>query len=108
MTATLEQTQQDLARWLEIARRGEEVVITQGGEPVGKLIGIQRKRAFTAEENARGLREMEEAAQTVDPALWEQRREAWLAQLDGLRAGQKIPPPSAMTIQQILDEDRGD
>lgn len=40
MTATLEQTQQDLAHWLEVARRGEEVVITKGGEPVAKLVGV--------------------------------------------------------------------
>jgi prevent-host-death family protein len=40
MTATVEQAQADLARMLEIARRGEEVVITQSGEPIAKLTGF--------------------------------------------------------------------
>ena len=40
MTATVEQTQADLSRILELARNGEEVVITCGGEPVAKLTGI--------------------------------------------------------------------
>ena len=40
MTATVEQTQADLSRILELARNGEEVVITRGGEPVAKLTGF--------------------------------------------------------------------
>ena len=40
MTATVEQTQADLARMLELARQGEEVVITRAGEPVAKLTGF--------------------------------------------------------------------
>ena len=40
MTATVEQTQADVARTLELARQGEEVVITRAGEPVAKLTGF--------------------------------------------------------------------
>ena len=40
MTATVEQIQADLARMLERARLGEEVVITHSGEPIAKLTGI--------------------------------------------------------------------
>ena len=44
MTATVEQAQTDLAHMLELAREGEEVVITQGGEPIAKLTGIASTR----------------------------------------------------------------
>ena len=40
MTATVEQTQADLARMLELARQGKEAVITRAGEPVAKLTGF--------------------------------------------------------------------
>ena len=40
MIATVEQTQADLTHILELARAGEEVVITQGGEPIAKLTGL--------------------------------------------------------------------
>ena len=40
MTATLEQTQADLARLLELVRRGEDVVITQQGQPVARLTAV--------------------------------------------------------------------
>ena len=40
MTATVEQTQADLGSLLELARRGEEIVITQAGEPVARLTGF--------------------------------------------------------------------
>jgi len=40
MTTTVEQTQADLAHMLELARRGEEVVITRSGEPIAKLTGF--------------------------------------------------------------------
>lgn len=44
------------------------------------------------------------------PALvpWEQRREAWLAELDDLRSTMRLPPPGSLTVEQILDDDRGD
>ena len=44
MTATVEQTQADLARILELARQGEEVVITEVGEPIAKLTGFVAMR----------------------------------------------------------------
>jgi len=44
MTATVEQTQADLARIIELAREGEEVVITRGGEPIAKLTGLDSVR----------------------------------------------------------------
>ena len=40
MTATVEQAQADLTHMLELARTGEEVVITEGGEPIAKLTGL--------------------------------------------------------------------
>ena len=40
MTATVEQTKADLTRMLELARQGEEVVITRSGEPIAKLTGF--------------------------------------------------------------------
>ena len=44
MTATVQQTQADLARILELARQGEEVVITEAGEPIAKLTGFVAMR----------------------------------------------------------------
>ena len=44
MTATVEQTQADLARMLELARQGEEVVITRAGEPIARLTGFVSSR----------------------------------------------------------------
>ena len=40
MIATVEQTQADLPRILELARAGEEVLITCGGEPIAKLTSL--------------------------------------------------------------------
>ena len=40
MIATVEQTQADFVRMLELARQGEEVVITRAGEPIAKLTGF--------------------------------------------------------------------
>jgi antitoxin (DNA-binding transcriptional repressor) of toxin-antitoxin stability system len=37
MIATVEQTRAELARMLELAPQGEEVVITSSGEPIAKL-----------------------------------------------------------------------
>jgi len=44
MTATVEQTQADLARMLELARQGEAVVITRAGEPIARLTGFVSSR----------------------------------------------------------------
>lgn len=40
MTATLSQTQADLPRLLEVISRGEDVVITVGGEPKARLTRV--------------------------------------------------------------------
>ncbi len=44
MTATVEQTQADLGGLLKLARQGEEIVITQEGEPVARLTGFHAPR----------------------------------------------------------------
>ena len=82
MMATLEQTQSELLRLISLAQRGEEVVITSQGQPVAKLTGLPQPR--TAAD-----------------------RRAWLAKLAALReclsTGKTGP-----TVEQILDEDRGE
>jgi len=40
MTATLEQTQADLAKFVSLAQQGEEVVITKEGKVVARLTGV--------------------------------------------------------------------
>ena len=44
MTATLEQTRSELSRLIDLAAQGEEIVITQAGRPVAKLLGIAPPR----------------------------------------------------------------
>ena len=82
MTATLEQTQSDLLKLVNLVQQGEEVVITSQGRAVAKLSAVPQ------------------AAPSVD-------RKAWLARLvelrDHLSTGKTGP-----TVEQILDEDRGD
>ena len=82
MTATLEQTQSDLLRLIDLAQRGEEVLITREGRAVAKLTGVPQPR--TAAD-----------------------RHAWLAKLAGLR--QRLATGrTGPTVEQILDEDRGE
>jgi antitoxin (DNA-binding transcriptional repressor) of toxin-antitoxin stability system len=81
MTATLEQTQADLLKFLGLVQQGEEVVITSEGRPVAKLTAVPG----------------------ANPPS---NRQAWLARLAQLR--QRLSTGKAgPTIQQILDEDRG-
>jgi antitoxin (DNA-binding transcriptional repressor) of toxin-antitoxin stability system len=82
MTATLEQTQSDLLRLVNLVQQGEEVVITSQGCAVAKLSGVPHG--------------------TPSP-----NRQAWLARLAELR-GQLSTGRTEPTVQQILDEDRGD
>jgi len=66
MTATVEQTQADLARMLELARQGEEVVITRAGEPIAKLTGFVSVRPagyFADCQDAEAIKESNELAQ---------------------------------------------
>lgn len=81
MIATLEQTQADLVKLLGMVQQGEEVVITSHGRPVAKLTGVPQT--------------------TPTP-----NREAWLAELGQLR--QRLSTgKTGLTVEQILDEDRG-
>ena len=81
MTATLEQTQADLLRLLGMVQQGEEVVITSHGRPVAKLTGLPQ----------------------ANPSP---NRQAWLAKLAQLRR-RLSTGKTGLTVEQILDEDRG-
>jgi prevent-host-death family protein len=82
MTATLEQTQVDLLKLLGRVQQGEEVVITSGGRPVAKLTGLPQTHPLPD-------------------------RQAWLAKLAELR--QRLATgKTGLTVEQILDEDRGE
>ena len=82
MTATLEQTQADLLKLLGMVQQGEEVVITSQGRPVAKLTAVTQ----------------------ANPSP---NRQAWLARLADLR--QRLSTgKTGLTVEQILDEDRGD
>ena len=81
MTATLEQTQADLVKLLGMVQQGEEVVITSQGRPVAKLTAVPQ----------------------ANPSL---DRQAWLARLAQLR--QRLSTgKTGLSVEQILDEDRG-
>ena len=82
MTATLEQTQSDLLRLIDLAQRGEEVLITREGRAVARLTGVPQPRAVTD-------------------------RRAWLEKLAALRSRLATRKPGP-TVDQILDEDRGE
>lgn len=82
MTATLEQTQADLLRFIDLAQKGEEVVITSQGRPLAKLTALPKES--TAPPN----------------------RGVWLTKLARLRqtlVTAKVSP----SVEQLLDEDRG-
>jgi prevent-host-death family protein len=82
MTATVEQTQNDLFGMIRRAVGGEEIVITQGGEPVAKLTGIQR-------------------------APTEAQRQAWLERLRRHRA-ETATGVIGKSSDEMLEEDRAD
>ena len=86
MTTTLSQSQADLARLVEPATQGEDVVITVEGKPKAKL---------TRAESANGH------------ALSAQELQTWQAELAELRSrlstGKTTP-----TAEQLLAEDRED
>lgn len=68
MTATVEQTQSDLTRLIRLAVGGEEIVITQAGQPVAKLTGIAQPSA--APDRGRwleSLRQLRERTSTGKP-----------------------------------------
>ena len=82
MTATLEQAQADLLKLVRMVQRGEDVVITSQGRPVAKLTGVAQ------------------AKPSPD-------RQAWLAKLARLRES-TATGKTGLTVEQILEEDRGD
>jgi len=82
MTAALEQTQSDLLKLVNLVQHGEEVVITSQGRAVARLSSVP---------------------QGTPP----HDRQAWLARLAKLRA-QLSTGKTGPTVEQILDEDRGD
>ena len=82
MTATLEQTQSDLLKLVNLVQQGEEVVITSQGRAVAKLSAVPQSA----------------------PAP---NRQAWLARLRELRES-TATGKAGPTVEQILDEDRGD
>ena len=82
MTATLEQTQADLAKLVDLAQQGEEVVITSQGRVVARLTGVPPARL------------------SVD-------RQAWLAKLARLRESTATGKTSP-TTEEILDDLRSE
>lgn len=88
MTATLEQTQNELPRLVRLAQQGEEVLITEDGKAVARITALRGPSGPPAKP-------------------WDlERKQAWLSELDGLRA--KVGTGKAgPSIQEILDEARG-
>jgi antitoxin (DNA-binding transcriptional repressor) of toxin-antitoxin stability system len=82
MRATLEQTQTDLPRLVGLVQQGEEVLITSQGRAVARLSAVPQDAPS-------------------------QNRQAWLARLAELRERLTTGKTGA-TVEQILDEDRGD
>lgn len=81
MTATIQDLQSKALTLIEVARRGEEVLITEAGQAVARLTGLPAHNSS-------------------------QDRRAWLERLGTLRARLATGVTGA-SIQQILDEDRG-
>jgi antitoxin (DNA-binding transcriptional repressor) of toxin-antitoxin stability system len=82
MTATLEQTQSDLARLVSLAQQGEEIAITQNGRVVARLTGVPARK---------------------QPA----RRREWLAKLSQLRESTATGKVSPST-EDVLDDLRSE
>jgi len=82
MTATLEQTQSDLRRLVNLVQQGEEVVITSQGQAVARLTAVP--------------------CATPSPD-----RQAWLAKLRRLRES-TATGKHAPTTEQILDDLRAE
>ena len=60
MTATLRESQADLQRLVELASRGEEVVITVDGQPKAKLTSAGAPAPATAADMASWVKDLEE------------------------------------------------
>jgi antitoxin (DNA-binding transcriptional repressor) of toxin-antitoxin stability system len=81
MTATVEQTQSELLRLIGLAQKGEEVVIVNQGRPLARLTPLPENRLNS-------------------------NRQGWLAKLADLRS-RVATGKTGLTVEQILDEDRG-
>jgi antitoxin (DNA-binding transcriptional repressor) of toxin-antitoxin stability system len=82
MTTTVEPTQSDLTRLIRLAVKGEEIVITESGQAVAKLVGI--------------------SAPAPAPD-----RKKWLESLRQLRESNHTGKPGK-TSDEILAEDRAE
>lgn len=82
MTATLEQTQSDLLKLVNLVQQGEEVVITSQGRPVARLSAVPQT--------------------TPSP-----NRQAWLGRLRQLRESTATGKTSP-TTEAILDDLRSE
>jgi prevent-host-death family protein len=84
MTATLRESQADLQRLVELASRGEDVLITVDGKPKAKLTSAGTLSPAKSPNMAFWLRDLEELRQRY-------------------RTGKTGP-----TVEQILEEDRAE
>ena len=82
MTATVEQTQSDLLKLVNLVQQGEEVVITSQGRAVAKLSAVPQTTPLP-------------------------NRQAWLARLRQLRASTATGKTSP-TTEEILDDLRSE
>ena len=82
MTATIQDFQSKALTLIDVARRGEEVVITEEGHAIARLTGFPSQKSSSD-------------------------RHAWLQRLGALRARLATAATGA-SVQQILDEDRGE
>jgi antitoxin (DNA-binding transcriptional repressor) of toxin-antitoxin stability system len=82
MIATLEQTQSDLLRLVNLVQQGEEVLITSQGRAVAKLTPVLGPQPLA-------------------------NRKTWLAKLAELRT-RIATGRTGLVVEKILDEDRGD
>lgn len=69
MTATIEQAKADLTLMLELARQGEEVVITRSGEPIAKLTGFVAVRPPGYFADCYDAEEIEESNQLAERSV---------------------------------------
>jgi prevent-host-death family protein len=84
MTATLRESQADLQRLVELASRGEEVVITVDGKPKAKLTSAEAPPSDKAPDVV-----------------------SWVKDLEELRRKYATGKPGP-TVEQILAEDRAE
>lgn len=84
MTATLRESQEDLQRLVDLASRGEEVVITVGGKPMAKLIPAGSPSSPKVPDMA-----------------------SWVKELEQLRRKYSTGK-TGPTVEQILAEDRAE